>query len=236
VDGLLGTLERLRWDEVAVEEATDADLQRFGLRQPARTVVLGLGATARQTLEIGTGPEAGKLYAREANRRLVGVIADTAVSELTKGMADLRAKRLLDVATYDVAGLDVVSEGVLQRYSRAPQGDDADATGRWTREPGGDEISTDAIQDALFKIGGVEAEAFVDAPGPLADYGLDAPALRVVLRYEGERPERWIEIGSRDGAYYGRRVDDESVLRLQRAKAEELLEAFRAIGSSDATE
>jgi hypothetical protein len=236
VDGLIGTLERLKMDEIAAEEASDQDLVRFGLDRPARTVVLGLGDAGSQTLEIGTGSAEGKVHARAAGSRLVGVVADSAVTELAKGMDALRARRLLEVATYEVTGLDVESGGTKRSYDREAKDDDLDGASKWTRTPQGGEVSSETIQDALFKIGGVEADSFIDVPGPLAEYGLETPALRLSLRYEGDKPVQWIEIGRKDSILYGRRLGDDSILNLRAKEAEELIEAIAALEKPAAKE
>ena len=225
VDGLIGTLERLKMDEISSEDASDQDLERYGFTHPSRSVVLRVGDKGSQTLQIGNSPAQGKVYVREASTRLVGVVADSVVTELAKGMDGLRARRLLDVATYEVTGLDVEKDGAKHSYDREPSGDDLESTAKWKRTPDGGEASTDTVQDVLFKIGGVEADSFIDAPGPLADYGLDQPALRLTLRYEKDKPEQWIEVGRKGTDFYGRRIDDDSILKLATKEAEELLEA-----------
>ena len=72
-------------------------------------------------------------------------------------------------------------------------------------------------------MGGVEVSEFVDQPQPPAAYGLDAPVLKVTVK---AKAESWIEVGKKDGAVYARRNGDTAVLKLDPAKAEELLKAF----------
>ena len=64
------------------------------------------------------------------------------------------------------------------------------------------------------------------APGPLEGYGLDKPALRVTLKHAEGKPSSWFEIGKKDGAAYGRRPDDTALLKLDVAKADEVIKAF----------
>ncbi len=87
LEGLLGSLERLRMDSVAAEEAET--LADFGLSSPARIVTLGLAAGGSRTLEIGTSPAEGQFHAREAGSRLVAVITSEVPDQLTKGMDEL---------------------------------------------------------------------------------------------------------------------------------------------------
>ena len=95
---------------------------------------------------------------------------------------------------------------------------------QWKRTaPDAKELETTKVEDALFKMGGVEVAEFVDVPQPLGAYGLDAPVLKVTVKAKGES---WIEVGKKDGAVYARRSGDSAVLKLDTTKAEELLKAL----------
>jgi hypothetical protein len=243
VDGLLGTVENLRMESVAVDGATD--VKPFGLAPPARAVTLVFKDGATRTLEIGAGapdpaaspaplpspgqkaekPKPTKYYARQKGTALVAVVPATLADDLAKGMGELRAKRLLEVATYDTEGFDAVAGGTKRTYvkSSTRDKDGLDKT-QWKRTaPDAKELETSKVEDALFKMGGVEVAEFVDQPQPLAAYGLDAPVLKVTVKAKGES---WIEVGKKDGAVYARRSGDSSVLKLDPTKAEELLKAF----------
>jgi Domain of unknown function (DUF4340) len=232
VDGLLGTLEALRFDSVAAEEA--GDLKKFGLAPPARTVTLTLADGGARKLEIGgKSPEGdNKYYARDAAGNTVAVIPGAVVDDLAKGMSELRAKRLLEVATYEVAGMEVAQDGVTRKYERSSSKDKdgADAY-KWKRTaPEAKDLETNAVQDALFLLGGAEAQEFIDAPASLDTYGLAQPALKITLTYEGgTRPPAWVEVGKKDGTAYARRVGDNAVLKLEPAKADEILKSFGAL-------
>jgi len=114
VDGLLGTLENLRMDAIAAEDAKD--LKPFGLDKPARRVTLGLASGETRTLEIGKETADKKYPVRVEGAPFVAVVPATLAEDLAKGMANLRAKRLLEVATYDVAGFDAAESGATKTY------------------------------------------------------------------------------------------------------------------------
>jgi len=226
VDGLLGTLESLRMESVAAEGAES--LAPYGLDRPVRSVHLVLSDGTTRTLEIG-GPvgdgDEGERHAREKGSSLVAVIPGAIITDLEKGMGELRAKKLLEVATYDTEGFDVVSEGVTETYAKSSvEDDDGLEKTRWKRTaPDEAELETTTVEDALFKLGGVEIQEFVDRPSDLAAYGLDAPVVRVAVR---AKTDSWVELGRKDGDVYARRNGDASVLKLDSSKATELLEAF----------
>jgi hypothetical protein len=243
VDGLLGTLENLRMDSVAAEAATD--VKAYGLDEPTRTVSLVLKDGSTRTLEIGAPapdpaatpapspspgdkaekPKPTKYYARQAGTGLVAVVPATLADDLAKGMGELRAKRLLEVATYDTEGFDVVTGGTKKSYAKSTTKDkDGFDKTQWKRTaPDAKDLETTKVEDALFKMGGVEVQEFVDQAQAPAVYGLDAPALKVTVKAKGES---WIEVAKKDSAYYARRNGDAAVLKLDATKAEELLKAF----------
>ena len=243
VDGLLGTIENLRMEQVAAEAV--ADVKPFGLDRPARTVSLVLKDGSTRAIEIGAGapdpsatpapspspgekaekPKPTKYYARQAGTGLVAVVPATLADDLAKGMGELRAKRLLEVATYETEGFETAAGGAKKVYAKSTTKDkDGFDKTQWKRTaPDAKDLDTAKVEDALFKMGGVEVSEFVDEPQPLAAYGLDAPVLKVTVK---AKTESWIEVGKKDGAVYARRNGDSAVLKLDPAKAEELLKAF----------
>lgn len=229
VDGLLGALEGLRMESVAAEEPKD--LKPFGLDKPQRTVTAVLATGVRRTLEIGSSPSDKKYNARDAAGGPVVVVASGLVDDLAKGMDSLRDKRLGDVAAYDVEGFEAVIDGAARAYAKTTaKGKDGVETQTWKRtSPDPKELETDKVQDALFKVGGLEAQSFVDAPGPDASYGLDKPELKLSVRKPSSKTPLVLELGRKDGAVYGRRSGDASILKLDPAKAEELVKALKEL-------
>jgi len=258
VDSLLGTIENLRMESVAAEEATD--LKPFGLVKAARTVTLGLSDGTTRTLEIGSASEderaskdnkdkdkdkdkdkkgkkdsskekPTKYFARDASRRLVAVIPAALEDDLAKGMKELRAKRLLEVATYEVEGIEAQLGAQKRVYAKAAQKDPKGLEApKWKRTaPEAKDLESAKVEDALFKLGGIEVQEFIDAPKDPPAYGLDAPAFKLALRFGAAKPEASVELGKKDGAVYARRTGDSSLLKLDPAKAEELIKAFQEL-------
>jgi hypothetical protein len=215
-------------ESVAAEEARD--LKAYGLDPPARTVKLTLQDGSTRTLELGS-PALGdrRFHARDASTRQVVVVPGAIVDDLAKGLGELRAKRLYEVATYEVASIETEASGVRRAYQRSSQrASDGVDVYKWKRTaPDVKDLDTNKVQDTLFAVGGLEVQGFVDAPGAPAAYGLDAPALKVSLKYDdAKKPVAWFEVGQKDGAWYARRVDDSAVLKLDPAKAAELVKGF----------
>jgi hypothetical protein len=229
VDALLGSLESLRMDSVADE--APKDLKPFGLDKPVRTVTLGLGDGTRKTLEIGAATPDKKYNVRVSDRPLVAVIPGAVVDELAKGMNELRARRLLEVATYDVSGFEAESGGAKRTYARSTTKDkDGLEVSKWRRTaPDAKDLETNKVQDALFAIGGVDVAEFVDKPAAGATYGLDQPSLKVTLRFDGGKPPVTFELGEKDGATYARRSNDAAILKVDAKKAADVVKAFKEL-------
>jgi hypothetical protein len=178
-----------------------------------------------QKAEKPAPPKPTKYYARQAQSGLVAVVPAALADDLAKGMAELRAKRLLEVATYETEGFDVAAGGATKSYAKSTtkDKDGLDKT-QWKRTaPDAKDLDTTKVEDALFKMGGVDVAEFIDAAKAPSEYGLDAPVLKVTVKAKGES---WIELGQKDGGFYARRNGDAAILKLDPTKAEELLKAF----------
>jgi uncharacterized protein DUF4340 len=230
VDGLLGTLEGLRMESVAAEKPTD--LKPYGLDKPSRTVSLGMSDGSNKTLQIGSSPAEKKYNARETASGLVAVVPGAVVDDLAKGMKELRAGRLLDVSTYEVQGIEMDVDGAHRVYARSSTKDkEGIDVYKWKRtQPDTKDLDTNKVQDALFQVGGLEVKEYLDAPAAPSTYGLDKPVLKVTLTYDSPgKASVWFELGQKGSDLFARRQGDESVLKLDPAKAGELLKAFREL-------
>jgi hypothetical protein len=229
VDGLLGSLENLRMDSVAAESATD--LKPFGLDKPARAVTLGLADGSARILEIGAQGAEKKYPVRVRGEGPVVMVQGALVDELAKGMNNLRQKRLLEVAAYDVTGIEVSVDAAAASYERSSTKDkDGLETSKWKKtKPEAKDLETSKVEDALFKIGGVEAVDFVDAPKADAEYGLDHPAFHLALKMGEGKGATEVTIGRKGDSVFARRGADRSLLKLDKAKADELIEAFKGL-------
>jgi hypothetical protein len=227
VDGLLGAIEGLRMESVAAD--SPKDLKPWGLLPPKRVVTLQLATGVHRALEIGGSPADKKYYARDAAGGPVVVIASGLVDDLAKGMDNLRAKRLAEVAAYDVESFEAELDGVKHVYAKTTSKDKEGVdTPHWKRTaPDPKDLESNKVQDALYKVGGVEVQSFVDAPGSDSGYGLDKPVLKLTVK--DQKGTSTLELGQKDGASYARRNGDSAVLKVDPAKADDLLKALKEL-------
>jgi hypothetical protein len=213
---------------VAAEEA--ADRKPFGLDRPLRTVTLTLADGSARRLEIGSSPAPQKLHAREALSKLVAVIPGALAEDLAKGLGNLRAKRLVDVSSYDIEGLEGRLEGqavkLERRTEKAADGFDGY---KWKRTaPNAKELELPKMDEALFKLTGLEAQAFVDQPGAAAEYGLDAPVLELKVALGKDRHVT-LTVGKKGSSAWARRSGDDALLQLDPAKVDEAVKALKGL-------
>jgi hypothetical protein len=229
VDGLLGTLESLKMESIAAEDAKD--LKPFGLAKPVRSVTVGLADGTAKTLQLGSSPSDKKYHAREGSSTLVAVIPGALVDDLAKGMKELRQKRLADVATYDVEGIEVEEADKKAVLARSTAKDkEGVETQSWKRTaPAAKDLDRTKVDDVLFKLSGLEVQEFLDKPQAPASYGLDAPAAKVTLKMGAGKPLVMLVFGRKDGVVYSRRPGDDAVLKLDAAKVDEALKALREL-------
>ena len=231
VDSFIGLIENLRMESLTTETATPQDLAKFGLGPEARRITLGREGSAPVVLEIGKKSEAGPYYARVASSKTVSLIGTGLIDDLDKGLKNVRATRLLDVAAYEVNGFEVIAGGATRTFAKSTtKGKDGVDAIAWKGTAPSKDATQEKVSDALFAIGGLDAAEFIDAPKPLVTYGLDAPQLRVVVRFEGDKKEDWFEVSIKGDAAFARRRDDASVLKLDKAKTEALIKNFSALG------
>ena len=231
-DSLLGLIENLRMESIVTEDAKPADLAKHGLGEAARRVVLSLDGGKTATLEVGKKTDDGKVYAREASSKLVAVIPTAVADDLDKGLKNLRAGRLLDVATYEVTSLEVTAGGTTKTFTKTTaKGKDGIDQVLWKSKAPAKDAPEEAASSAMIAIGGAEVSEFIDAPKALAAYGLDALALRVTLHFDGGKKEDWFELSVKGEAAFARRRNDIAVLKIDKVKVEGLIKAFTALGS-----
>ena len=232
VDSFMGLIENLRMESIVTESATPKDLTTYGLGSAARRVVVGLTGSKSVVLEIGKKTDDGKYYAREASSALVATITSGIVEDVDKGVKNLRATRLLDIAAYEVIGFDFTISGTNRMFSKTTSKDkDGVEQIAWKGTAPAKDATQEKASEALFAVGGLDASEFIDAPKPPATYGLDAPALRVALRFEGDKKEDWFEVAIKGDDAFARRRDDTAVLKLDKAKTEALIKSFSVLGS-----
>ncbi len=198
VDALLDSLSGLRAKAFVAESKTPAALKEFGLDRPEYEVTLSLPAANREIV-FGLHKEGENAYATASPSTKIVTFEGTLLADLDRQVDEIREKKVADIYSWDADRVALKRDGTEIAAVKEKTGN-AD---QWVLEaPGKPAADRAKIEAFLRKIEGLEAASFVDAPGPLAPYGLE-PGAEISIRtkdYQGRTKETVLLVGREDAA------------------------------------
>lgn len=179
VAGLLSSLAGLKSERSL--PVAEAPLASWGLDAPPLAVVAETEAGQSYTLKLGKPAALGSARAATTDGRFVSFVAGMIATDLEKGLKDWRSDQLIDrLYSAEVAAITITFSGVRVVLSHSGS--------LWTMtEPVADLADRDRAEALIGDLSAVTVKEFVDAPGPLAGYGLDPRAFDVTIRLTGEK-------------------------------------------------
>jgi Domain of unknown function (DUF4340) len=191
VEGLVGRLQTARMKSIAAEDASAADLKKFGFDKPQATVDLNAGS-AKATLLVGGKADETSLYARDASKTMVVTVESSLLDEIKKGPDDYRRKDLFEFRPYNANHIEITRNGqtvVFDRVKSATEG----KPDTWHRAgPNAGDVDKEKFDAFLGRISNMRAEKFVASA---AGTGLDKPALTVVVKFDDSKKEERVTFG-----------------------------------------
>jgi len=163
-----------------------------------------------------------ELYiAKDESRAELFFVEKDLVDKLLKETKDLRDKAFASFPRWDIDSIALTNSSGALSFSKAEGGGD------WVVGDGKKKCKWDAVNgilDALEK----PVKEFVDKPGALPTYGLDQPAVRVVLKQGGTvKAECALGKAAKDGVYaqvrgesFVKIVDKETLDKLDKREAD----------------
>lgn len=187
VEGLIGKLQTARMKTIAADQATPADLKKYGLDKPQATVNLNAGS-AKATLLIGGKAEDNTIYARDASKPMVVTVESSLLDDIKKAPDDYRRRDLFEFRAYNATRAEFTQGGQTVVFERVKGGNE-NTPDKWRRvSPNAGDVDKDKLDAFLARIANMRAESFVASA---ANTGLDKPALTVVVKFdEGKKEER----------------------------------------------
>ncbi|NCO69682.1 MAG: DUF4340 domain-containing protein [Acidobacteria bacterium] len=181
VEGLLSTLAGLQAERSL--PVAEAPLPSWGLDAPPLAVVAELEGGQSCTLKLGKPAALGSARAATTDGTSVSFVSGVIATDLEKGLKDWRSNQLLDrLFSTEVAAITVTFSGA--RVAVAHSGS------LWTMtEPIADLADRERAEALIADLSAATVKEFIDAPGPLAGYGLDPRAFDVTIRRTGEKGE-----------------------------------------------
>jgi len=103
---IMTSLEHLRATRFAADEATQADLTRYGLDKPTGTVQLVLDKNVQRTLTFSAQKEGSTdhVYVKVADQPFIAEVSASSLKDLAATLADLRDKTILSFDQDQVTG------------------------------------------------------------------------------------------------------------------------------------
>jgi hypothetical protein len=138
IDGLIGRIGSGQMKSLAAQEATPADLHKYGLVKPTALVTL-ISPSGRTGLMVGTpSPTSGAgatpaapgtppgsseptgegVYAKDVSRPLVFTVDKTLADDLKKGPADYRLKDIFDFREFTGTKIEVTRAGATVTFEK----------------------------------------------------------------------------------------------------------------------
>jgi hypothetical protein len=187
VEGLVGRLQTVQMKSIAADNATPADLKKYGLDKPEATVNLGLGS-AKATLLFGAKAADNTVYARDASKPSVVTVESALLDDMKKSADDYRRKDVFEFRPFNATHLEITRNGQTITLERT-KGQGENAPDKWKRvTPTAGDLDKEKSDNLLGKLSNIRVASFVDAT---AKTGLDKPAMTVVVKFdEGKKEDR----------------------------------------------
>ncbi len=196
VDSLLDSLSGLKALAFVAESKTPGSLKEFGLDKPACEVALSL-PTANQEIVFALAKKGEARYATSSLSTKIVTFEGTLLEDLGRKVDEMRERKPADFYAWDARRVSVKRDGaeIVAVKEKAGDGD------KWILDPATrEEADRTKVEDFVRKLEGLEAAAFVDGPGPLADHGL-APGteIRILTKdYQDKEKETVLYVGKED--------------------------------------
>jgi len=224
VEGLVDKVEG-QATSFATNEASPADLKKYGLDKPDATVTLSIGS-ARLTLLIGGKSDDGGVYVRDGSRPVIMIADHALVDDVMKGADQYRHKDIFEFHAFNANRLEIARNGQTVVFEQV-KGQDETAPGTWRRvSPNPGDIDKDKMAALLAKLETMHASSFAEST---AKTGLNSPAMTVYVKFDEGKKEERIVFGKAGAEVYAARPDEPGAAKIDAADFGEALEALDGI-------
>ncbi len=197
IDTVLDALAALRAKEFVAESRTPADAKTYGLEKPDYEVTLAL-PSANRNVVFALHKEGEKMFATASDSTKIIQFEGSLLTDLERPVDEVRDKKIADFYSWEADRVVVKKAGLALAVVKEKAGEEE----VWKFEDGAKEKADGSKVEAFVrKIEGLEAAAFVDAPGDLSGYGLAPALVEVSVRTkdaDGKLKETTILVGRED--------------------------------------
>ena len=187
VTSLLSSLAGLKAERTLPKG--EVKLADYGLEKPELTVRVTDDKGVESTVALGAELPLGSTRAALAGGDTVYVVNKYLATDLEKDLAGWRSNDLAQVYSTDVASLTV--RDAAGRVALAQ------AAGVWTlTEPIADLAEREKADGVVSDLSAAQIKEFVDAPGSLAELGLEPPQLEITVVRKDNKPPIQLAFGA----------------------------------------
>jgi hypothetical protein len=225
VEGLVGRLQSVQMKSIVADQATPADLKKYGLDKPEATVNLGLGSSRATLLIGGKADKDNTVYARDASKPAVVTVEQSLLDDRKKDADNYRRKDLFEFRPFNATHIELTRNGetvVLDRVKGA--NDKPDTWKRVSPNPG--DVDKEKMDSLLSKLSNMRASSFVDST---AKTGVDKPALVVTVKFDEGKKEEKVTFGQEGSDVYAVRPGEPGAAKADKADLDEVTKSFDEI-------
>src|SRR3954465_1107184 len=225
VEGLIGRLQTVQMKSIAADNATPADLKKYGLDKPEATVNLSLGS-ARATLLFGGKAADNTVYARDASKPSVVTVESALLDDMKKSADEYRRKDVFQFRPFNATHIEITRNGQTIALDRV-KGQGENAPDRWKRvTPAGGDLAKEKGDDLLGKLSNIRVASFVDTA---ANTGLDKPAMTVVVKYDEGKKEDRASFGQAGNDVFVSRPGEPGAAKIDKADFDDVIKMLDEI-------
>jgi hypothetical protein len=222
VEGLIGRLQTARMKSIVADNATPADLKKYGLDKPQATVNLNAGS-AKATLLIGGKSDDTSVYARDASRPMVVTVESSLLDEIKKGADDYRRKDLFEFRPYNANHVEITRNGQTVVFDRVKSSSEG-TPDKWRRvSPNAGDVDKDKFDAFVGKLSNMRADKFVSST---AGTGLDKPAMTIAVKFDDSKKEERVTFGQSGQDVYAARPGEPGAAKTDAADFNESLKSL----------
>src|SRR3954463_3032287 len=225
VEGLIGRLQTVQMKSIAADNATPADLKKYGLDKPEATVNLSLGS-ARATLLFGGKAADNTVYARDASKPSVVTVESALLDDMKKGADDYRRKDVFQFRPFNATRIEITRNGQTIALDRV-KGQGENAPDKWKRvTPAGGDLDKEKSDNLLGKLSNIRVSSFVDSA---ANTGLDKPAITVVVKFDEGKKEDRASFGQAGNDVFVSRPGEPGAAKIDKADFDDVIKMLDEI-------
>jgi hypothetical protein len=219
VEGLVGRLQTVQMKSIVADNASPADLKKYGLDKPEATVNLGLGS-ARATLLFGGKAADNTVYARDASKPSVVTVESALLDDMKKSADDYRRKDVFAFRPFNATHIEITRNGQTITLERT-KGQGENAPDKWKRvAPAAGDLDKEKSDNLLGKLSNIRAASFVDST---AKTGLDKPAMTVVVKFDEGKKEDRATFGQAGTDVYVSRPGEPGAAKIDKADFDDVI-------------